>query len=83
MAIVRKMERVSIDGGSFHKEVDCTYGVFTDDEGRQWLQIDTYGSKERKLLGKKSQSMRFAPGALAELRRILAEEMSSFRLEGS
>jgi hypothetical protein len=35
------------------------------------LQIDTYGSVDRKLPGKKSQSLRFAPEAINQLREIL------------
>lgn len=76
MAIVRKMERVSGLAEARHSEVDCTYAVWTDEQGSKWLQIDTYGSKQRKLLGKKSQSMRFGPDALAQLKRILSEEIA-------
>jgi hypothetical protein len=39
-----------------------------DDE----LQIDTYGSARRKIVGKKSQSMRFLPEAIKQLKEILA-----------
>jgi len=76
MAIVRKLERVSGLAEARHSEADCTYAIWTDEEGDRWLQIDTYGSRQRKLLEKKSQSMRFAPEAVAQLKRILAEEIA-------
>jgi hypothetical protein len=41
-----------------------------DGDGTLYLQIDTYGSEERKLQGKQSQSIRLAPEAIAQLREI-------------
>ena len=76
MAIVRKLEQVSGRADAPHSEVDSTYAVWIDERGSKWLQIDTYGSKQRKLLGKKSQSMWFAPEALRQLKQILAEEVA-------
>lgn len=75
MALVRKMERIADLAEARHREVDCTYAIWTDDQGSRWLQIDTYGSSQRKLVGKKSQTMRFGPEALAQLRRIVMEEI--------
>jgi hypothetical protein len=76
VAIVRKLERVSTLAEGKHLEVDCTYAVVVDDNGRRWLQVDTYGSKQRKLLGKKSQTIRFSPEAIAQLRKILTAEIA-------
>ena len=76
MAIVRKLKRITLEGRSSHTEVkDCTYSVVSDDAGRKFLQIDTYGSAHRKMPDKKSQSIRFSPEAIAQLKRILAEEL--------
>jgi len=63
MAIVRKLESIQLDRDSKHSEVNCTYAVVEDDKGSKYLQIDTYGSKTRKIPGKKSQSIRFSPEA--------------------
>jgi len=54
-------------------EADCTYSIVVDDQGR-YLQIDTYGSTNRQIPGKKSQSIRFAPEAIEQLKTLLKEE---------
>lgn len=43
------------------------------DNGDLYLQVDTYGSKERRMVGKKSQSIRFSPAAIAELKAIISK----------
>ena len=71
MAIVRKLESINLDRDSKHTEVNCTYAIVEDDNGNKYLQIDTYGSKSRKIPGKKSQSIRFSPEAIDQLKQIL------------
>ena len=73
MAIVRKLERKDLDRNVPHKEVECTYWVVTDDKGGKYLQLDTYGSSERKMPNKKSQSLRFSKEALDQLKDILTQ----------
>ena len=76
MAIVRELKRITLEHSTPHTELkDCTYSIIYDDDGRKSLQIDTYGSAQRKMPGKKSQSLRFAPEAIDQLRRILSEEL--------
>jgi len=70
MAIVRHLEAKQLDRDSYHSETECTYSI-VHDRGGSWLQIDTYGSTEREMPGKKSQSIRFAPEAIDELREII------------
>jgi len=71
MALVNKLIHQALERDSKHTEVDCTYSVVVDDNGKQQLQIDTYGSSDRKILGKKSQSIRFSPEAIQQLKQIL------------
>lgn len=73
MAIVRKLERITLEHDSRHSEVNCTYSIVSGEDGRKSLQIDTYGSAHRKIPDKKSQSIRFSPEAIEQLRRILDE----------
>lgn len=76
MAIVRTLKRITLEGNTSHSEVeDCTYSIVTANDGRRFLQIDTYGSAHRKMPGKKSQSLRFSPEAINQLRTILTEEL--------
>jgi len=74
MAIVRKLEKVKLDRESKHTEVNSTYSIIHDETGETYLQIDTYGSKSRKIPGKKSQSIRFSPEAIQALKNIIAAE---------
>jgi hypothetical protein len=76
MAIVRKLIRINLYRDTTHSEVnDCTYSIIQGEDGRKSLQIDTYGSALRKIPGKKSQSIRFSPEALQQLRQILSQEI--------
>jgi hypothetical protein len=59
-----------------HSETECTYSVVRDRDGARFLQIDTYGSRQRKIAGKKSQSIRLAPEAIRELKKILSTEFA-------
>jgi hypothetical protein len=73
MAIVRRLEPQALEKDTPHTEVDSTYSIVHDGNGRAYLQIDTYGSKSRQILGKKSQSIRFAPEAIEQLKMLLAK----------
>jgi len=72
MAVIRRLEHVTLERGSAHTEVECTYSIIDNNEGR-CLQIDTYGSALRRIPGKKSQSIRFAPEAIKQLKLLLQE----------
>jgi len=56
MALLRSFSRKDMERNSLHEEIDATYTVFERD-GRILLQIDSYGRRDRKLPGKKSQSI--------------------------
>jgi hypothetical protein len=71
MAVVRKLDHATLDKDSSHSEVSCTYSIVTDNQGCRYLQVDTYGSTTRKIPGKKSQSIRFAPEAIKQLKTLL------------
>ncbi len=74
MAIVRRLNHLALDKDTSHSEVDCTYSIIQDEVGRKYLQVDTYGSKVRQIPGKKSQSIRFAPEAIEQLKSLLASK---------
>ncbi|MES0446127.1 MAG: hypothetical protein ABUJ92_06240 [Desulfobacterales bacterium] len=76
MAIVKKLYPIYLDRDSKHSDVNCTYAIITDDLGDKYLQIDTYGSATRKIPGKKSQSIRFSPEAIDQLKEILKRDFS-------
>lgn len=74
MAIVRSLNHMTLERETRHTEVNGTYSVIVDAGNRKYLQIDTYGSADRQILDKKSQSIRFSPEAIQELREILRRE---------
>jgi hypothetical protein len=73
MALIEQIKHVALQSQAAHKNVECTFDVVTNAKGTKFLQLDTYGSKERKIPGKKSQSLRFSPAAVAELKVIIRD----------
>jgi hypothetical protein len=71
MAIVRKLEPISLEKDTKHTEANATFTVISDAHGK-FLQIDTYGSPTRQIQGKKSQSIRFSSSAISQLKEIIA-----------
>lgn len=76
MAIVRHLELLALQVEARHSEVQATYSVVKDKDGVPHLQLDTYGSASRKLRGKKSQSIRLAPSAIAQLKAIIEKHFA-------
>lgn len=74
MAIVNRLEKINLEKDSKHSEVNCTYSIIEVD-GNKFLQVDTYGSASRKMPGKKSQSLRFSPEAIQQLKSIIDTEL--------
>src|SRR5262249_35357136 len=77
MAVVRKLEKVTLEKDNPHREAECTYSFVDGKQGR-CLQVDTYGSKTRKCPGKKSQSIRFAPEAIKQLKHCSNRTSDTF-----
>lgn len=73
MALVKNIDHQPMERDSAHSEVECTYDVVVDKEGGRCLQLDTYGSKERQIKGKKSQSIRLTPEGIRQLKEILTK----------
>ncbi|MFI5445475.1 hypothetical protein [Polaromonas sp. UC242_47] len=72
MAFVTNIKSQALQAVSKHSTVECTYTVVSVNE-KKCLQLDTYGSAERVIPGKKSQSLRFSAEALQQLKRIIQE----------
>ena len=74
MAIIRELELRIPEKYTRHTDAEgSTYSIIYESDGNKALQIDTYGSKSRRIPGKVSQSIRFSPEGLKQLRRILKE----------
>jgi len=71
MALVKNFEEVGKERYSVHGPVECSYMAFTAEDGKRYLQLDTFGSKERQIVGKISQSVQLDEDSAAELKRII------------
>ncbi|MGI5528956.1 hypothetical protein ACQEVX_16615 [Streptomyces syringium] len=72
MALINEFLEVDSDVQRLHGPVVCGYRAFTAD-GRLVLQLDTYGSVERQIPNKISQSLQLDVDGARVLRDILLE----------
>ncbi|HWJ73577.1 MAG TPA: methionyl-tRNA formyltransferase [Kaistia sp.] len=72
MALIRKLNAKQMERNSIHGEIGATYTVFETD-GRAFVQIDTYGSDDRQMPGKKSQTLQLDESAGRQLVQILRD----------
>lgn len=73
MAWVRAIERKSGEGKLQPTQVVAQVKVFTPHGAVPIVQIDTYGSEERMIPGKQSQTLQLGKEAAFELYKILKE----------
>lgn len=78
VAFVGKFFKVSISNGHRHSECECGWSITHRDDSRV-LQLDTYGSPDRKLAQKQSQSLQVDEEGARELLRILLIAFPSLR----
>ena len=72
MALVNKMEKISRNA-KVHDEVEASYNVI-EKNGNKYVQINTYGSKERKMDGAVSQTLQLSEQAIKQLQEILSKD---------
>ena len=70
MALIRHFKDKSMERNSIHKEIEATYTIFEND-GRVFVQIDSYGLPDREIPGKKSQSFQLDKTGAENLINIL------------
>jgi hypothetical protein len=74
VAVIRELELRVPEKYTRHTDAEgSTYSIIYEPDGTKVLEIDTYGSRSRRIPGKVSQSIRFSPEGLTQLRRILNE----------
>lgn len=74
MALIKNIKRIHKIRGSVHKPVDCTYFTFNNFNGDKYLIIDTYGSKDRQIKNKVSQTIQLNKESAKQLFKIIKEE---------
>jgi hypothetical protein len=71
MAWAKSIERKSDDGRLQPTQLVAQVKAFTPNGSPPIVQIDTYGSEERKIPGKQSQTLQLGKEAAFELKKIL------------
>lgn len=56
MALICEIKKVQKERQAVHGTVECSYSSFSEG-GSRYLQLDTYGSPDRAIAGKVSQSL--------------------------
>lgn len=83
---MRRLEQLTLERDTVHSEVDCTYSIVTDDLGRRYLQVDTYGSTERQIPGEEepvnNRSLRKQLRSLSDSSRKTFEKAALSRYSG-
>lgn len=67
------IQKIEKERNTIHTKVDATYTVFTDGD-EKFIQIDTYGSSNREIKGKISQSIQFDRETAKYLLKLFIEE---------
>lgn len=68
MAIINGLKRRVLEKETRHTETERTYSIIQESDGTKLLQLDTYGSEARQIPGKVSQTIRFSPQGLKQLK---------------
>lgn len=76
MALINSLVKGFKSNQSIHGATESTFYIVTNLNGDKYLQIDTYGSSDRKIPGKVSQSLQFSPKAIADLKLILEQNFT-------
>jgi hypothetical protein len=72
MALIKEFVQVYKESNRVHGTVECGWLRFQL-AGRTYLQLDTYGSDDRQIPGKVSQSLQLDEDSAAELLNIVRE----------
>ncbi len=76
MALIKSFTEKKPERESRHTEAEATWYVGGDGDTK-FLQIDTYGSSDRQIAGKVSQSIRLDARAARNLRALIDRAFSA------
>lgn len=68
MATIRKLELKVPERSGAQADAECSI-ILGERDGEKFVQLDSYGSADRKFVGKRSQSMRLTKEAFDQLVR--------------
>lgn len=79
MALIAQLTEITKARQAVHKPVECGYSVFIGPDGQRYLQLETFGSSERKVPGVTSQSIQLNETSAAGLKRLIEQTFPSLR----
>jgi hypothetical protein len=79
VARVEEFQKIEKSRNSVHEVVEAGYLVFTSNDGKTYIQIETYGSSTRKLQDKVSQVIQLDRKSAAELLDIISSAFPDLR----
>ena len=79
MAQVNNFEQVVKERPQVHGVVRCGYFDFIASDGKRYLTLETYGSSERDMPDKISQSLQFDEGAAERLMQVIRRTFPNIR----
>ena len=77
MALIAEFEEIQKQVGKVHKPVRCGYCSFLASDQTRYLLLETYGSEDRQMPDKISQSIQLDEGAARQLMAIIRSEFPS------
>ena len=84
MVVVRSIERRDEVRHALHPTTtSCRAYIVRTIDGQRLLQLETFGSRGRKLQGKTSQTTQFTRDALLQLRTLIDEALRDLPGHGS
>ena len=72
---INNFEKKIKERNNVQEKIISSYSVF-DINGEKYFQIDTYGSPDRKILGKISQTIQFDKDVAKKIIEILSKEFN-------
>ena len=79
MALITEFERATKDRPIVHRPTRCTYCDFIGPDGKRYLILDTYGSCDRAMPDKVSQSVQLDEQGAGRVLQIIRETFPNLR----
>jgi hypothetical protein len=70
LALIAEFSKLQKERNQVHGVVECGYTIF-EEGGSRYLQLDTYGSPDRQIPGKTSQSIQLNADAAGQLKKLI------------
>lgn len=77
MPLVKNLERSHLPAGEVEGEAQCSYSVFSDAEGRKYLQLETFPETGLASAEGTRQRVQLGEEAVRQLRTIISNSFAT------